>query len=72
METVLKSAIEIVAFSQGSQEKGILQLLEISRDALDRNGFEVASAYLEMALAAFNASLEEQQVSGFDGLPHHH
>ncbi|NML96259.1 hypothetical protein [Novosphingobium olei] len=68
----MKSAIEIVAFSHGSPEKGLRHLLEVSRDALDRNGFEVASAYLEMALDAFNASIEEQQISRFDGLPYHH
>lgn len=48
-EEAMKSAIEIVAFSQGSQTKGILSLIEVAREALDRNGYHLAAAHLDMA-----------------------
>jgi hypothetical protein len=45
----MKSAIKIVAFAQGCQTKGILSLIEVAREALDRNGYHLAAAHLDMA-----------------------
>lgn len=48
----MKSALEIVAFSRGSDLIGILNLLEVARAALDRNGYALAAAHLDMAFIA--------------------
>ncbi|NLR71246.1 hypothetical protein HGI47_10205 [Novosphingobium sp. ERN07] len=41
-----------MAFSQGCEISGILNLLDVAREALDRNGFALAAAHLDMATIA--------------------
>lgn len=48
----MKSALEIVAFAQGSELAGIGALLDVAREALDRNGYTLAAAHLDMASIA--------------------
>jgi len=62
----MKTALEIVAFSQGSEIAGILGLLEVVQDALDRNGLTMAAAHLDMALIAI---VECGGVTGFEAVP---
>jgi len=64
----MKSALEIVAFSQGSEIAGILGLLEVAQEALDRNGEVMAAAYLDMAIIAL---AESGGVSGFEAVSLH-
>lgn len=56
----MKSAIEIVAFSQGSDLIGILNLLEVTREALDRNGYTLAATHLDMATSAIRANQRQR------------
>ena len=64
----MKSALEIVAFSQGSEITGILGLLEVAQEALDRNGLAMAAAHLDMAVIAI---AEFGGLTGFEAVPVH-
>lgn len=59
----MKSAIEIVAFSQGSDIIGILNLLEVTREALDRNGYTLAAAHLDMATIAISEQTNDNALA---------
>jgi hypothetical protein len=59
----MKSAIEIVAFSQGSDIIGILNLLEVTREALDRSGYTLAAAHLDMATIAISEQTNDNALA---------
>jgi len=59
----MKSAIEIVAFSQGSDLIGILNLLEVTREALDRNGYTLAATHLDMATSAISEQTNDNALA---------
>lgn len=65
----MKSALEIVAFSQGCEIRGILNLLDVAREALDRNGFSLAAAHLDMATIAVSESKAAADAGDFQDLP---
>lgn len=64
----MKSAIKIVAFSQTSEMVGILNLLEVAQEALERAGFNLAAAHLDLAIISV---AESEGVSGFEAVPIH-
>lgn len=64
----MKSALEIVAFSRGCDLIGILNLLEVTRDALDRNGHTLAAAHLDMAFIALAGETNDNVSDGHDAL----
>lgn len=50
----MKSSLEIIAFSGGCELKGILGLIEVARDALDRHQLFLAAAHLDAAFVAIS------------------
>lgn len=64
----MKSALEIVAFSRGSDLVGILNLLEVTREALDRNGHTLAAAHLDMAFIALVGETNDNDTDGIGAL----
>lgn len=47
---------------------GILNLLEVTRDALDRNGHTLAAAHLDMAFIALAAETNDNLADANDAL----
>lgn len=54
----MKSALELIAFSQGDRYFGTMLLLQIALEALDRDGQRVAAAYVDLAMSTFSESWE--------------
>lgn len=54
----MKSALELVAFSQGDRFFGTMLLLQVALEALDRDGQRIAAAYVDMAITTFNDTWE--------------
>ncbi len=51
----MRSALQIVAFSNSTKFNGIIALLETALEALDETGQFRAAAYVDMALNAYVA-----------------
>lgn len=47
----MQSALEIVAFTQGSRSKGIAALLQVALRALDEEGMPGIAVHVDLALA---------------------
>jgi hypothetical protein len=55
----MRSALEIVAFSQGNKSLGVLALLDVALKALDEEGMPVIAIHVDLALALLHRVLEE-------------
>jgi hypothetical protein len=50
----VRSALKIVAFSNGTKFDGIIALLETALAALDEENCREAAAYIDMAINSYN------------------
>ena len=67
----MKSALKIVAFSQGCELTGTIALLETALNALDRAENHIAAAYVDLAINMVIRRAEEDATSRLDGIPSH-
>lgn len=66
----MRSALNIVAFSNNSRFEGIRALLETAVEELDREGHELAAAYADLALAALLLDAEDHAADqAYETLP---
>lgn len=67
----MKSALSLIAHSKGSDREGLVALLEVAQDILDRRNDTLAAVYIDMALHQIlsNPTLLEQELS--DGISVH-
>lgn len=61
----MKSALSIVAFSNSTEVRGSIALLETALDALDRAGLPMAAAYVDHALCLLQAEASDR----FEDIP---
>ena len=63
----MKSALELVAFSQGDRYFGTMLLLQVALEALESDGQQIAAAYVDMAISNFtenwDAALADRDLS---------
>lgn len=69
----MKSALEIVAFSNHTETEGTIALLQTTLKALDRGGDFMAAAYVDLALRGYLTrravtARQERAERNFDGL----
>ena len=55
----MRSALEIVAFSQGAKAEGVLALLDVALKALDEEGLAMVAIHVDQARALLLRALEE-------------
>ena len=58
----MRSALAIVAFSQGNKSEGVTALLEVALTALDEEGLSTIAVYVDMALALLKTDKADKQV----------
>ena len=64
----MKSALKIIAFSNGDPLIGISALLEVALEALDEQGQNLAAAYVDLGLARYLEVVAERSFHDLDGL----
>lgn len=60
----MRSALEIVAFTQGNKPEGIIALLEVALQALDEEGMSSIAIHVDLALATLRVQHEAKK--GYD------
>lgn len=58
----MRSALAIVAFSQGSKSEGIIALLEVALMTLDEEGRPTIAIHVDLALALLKMERAEEKV----------
>lgn len=61
----MRSALALVAFSQGCEMTGIVALLRTALDALDRSEHPATAVHLEIALTLLRDRIASQQIDEF-------
>ena len=62
----MKSALKLVAFARGNRADGIVALLEIALEALDKAGYAQAALSVDLALNQCVAALKAEDAAEFD------